>query len=112
MPDRPLRVGLFTYSTRARGGVVHSLQLAEALQGLGHDVRLFALEKPGRSGFYRPIRVPATFIPVAEVPDESVDDKVPRYIQAYVEFLRDDLGPGNGWDIYHAEDCISGNALV
>jgi glycosyltransferase-like protein len=112
MTDRPLRVGLFTYSTRARGGVVHSLQLAEALQDLGHEVRLFALEKPGRSGFYRSIRVPATFIPVAEVPDESVDDKVPRYIQAYVDFLRDDLGPGSGWDIYHAEDCISGNALV
>jgi glycosyltransferase-like protein len=111
-PGRPLRVALCTYSTRARGGVVHSIQLAEALHALGHEVRLFALEKPGRSGFFRPIPVPATFIPVAEVPGESVDDKIPRYIDAYVDSLRRDFAAGAGWDVFHAEDCISGNALV
>ncbi len=28
----PLRVGLTTYSVKPRGGVVHTLELAEALQ--------------------------------------------------------------------------------
>jgi glycosyltransferase-like protein len=112
-PDgRPLRIGLFTYSTRPRGGVVHSLQLAEALVSLGHHVELFALEKPGRRGFFRPTSVPSTFIPVAEEPDESVDDRIPRYIEAYERFLRKSLASGDGFDVYHAEDCVSGNALV
>ena len=112
MGDRPLRIALFTYSTRPRGGVVHSLELGEALAGLGHAVHLFALEKPGRSGFFRETSVPATFIPVAEIAGESMDDRISRYIDAYVSFLERDLAGGGPYDIYHAEDCISGNALV
>jgi glycosyltransferase-like protein len=113
VPERsPLRIGLFTYSTRPRGGVVHSLQLAEALTALGHRVELFALEKPGRKGFFRPTRVRSTFIPVDELPDESVDDRIPRYIDAYEHYLRRSLGSGDEFDIYHAEDCVSGNALI
>lgn len=112
MADRPLRIALYTYSTRPRGGVVHSLELGRALVALGHHVRLFALEKPGRRGFFRATTVPSTFIPVAEVPDETIDDRIQRYIEAYVAFLQSDLDRGNDYDIHHAEDCISANALV
>jgi hypothetical protein len=110
--DGPLRIAVFTYSTRPRGGVVHALELAEALTELGHQVRLFALEKPGRSGFFRPTDVPASFIPVDERPDEAMDERVARYIEAYVGHLRHELSTGQGYDVYHAEDCISANALI
>ena len=112
MADGPLRIALFTYSTRPRGGVVHALELAEALAELGHSVRLFALEKPGRSGFFRPTDVPASFIPIEERPDEPMDERIARYIEAYLGYLESELSARNGYDVYHAEDCISGNALV
>jgi glycosyltransferase-like protein len=110
--DRPLRIALLTYSTRPRGGVVHALELAEALQALGQLVRLFALEKPGRSAFFRPTTVPTSFIPVDDQPGETMDEKIARYIDAYVAFLDGELARGERYDIYHAEDCISANALV
>lgn len=112
MADGPLRIALFTYSTRPRGGVVHALELAEALTARGQQVHLFALEKPGRSGFFRPTNVPTSFIPVDERLDEAMDERVARYIDAYVDFLDRELSGGEGYDIYHAEDCISANALV
>lgn len=110
--ERPLRIALFTYSTRPRGGVVHALELAEALAELGHQVRLFALEKPGRSGFFRPTDIPASFIPVDEDTDETMDERIARYIEAYVVYLARELSARHVYDVYHAEDCISGNALV
>jgi glycosyltransferase-like protein len=110
--DRPLRIALLTYSTRPRGGVVHALELAEALQARGQAVRLFALEKPGRAAFFRPTSVPTSFIPVGDRPGEPMDDKIHRYIDAYVDYLRRELPGEEPYDVYHAEDCISGNALV
>jgi glycosyltransferase-like protein len=110
--DGPLRIALFTYSTRPRGGVVHTLELAEALAELGHNVRLFALEKPGRSGFFRPTDVPASFIPIEERADEPMDERIARYIEAYVDYLERELSARHSYDVYHAEDCVSGNALV
>lgn len=112
MADGPLRIALFTYSTRPRGGVVHALELAEALSARGQRVHLFALEKPGRSGFFRPTTVPTSFIPVDERLDEAMDERVARYIDAYVAFLGSELAREERYDIYHAEDCISANALV
>jgi len=46
-----LRIALFTYSTKPRGGVVHTLELAEHIQNLGHDVHIFALGKINK-GFF------------------------------------------------------------
>ncbi len=115
MAEGPLRIALFTYSTRPRGGVIHALELAEALGSRGQGVRLFALEKPGRAGFFRPTNVAASFIPVDDRPDEAIDERVARYIDAYVAFLDGALSRAGGradYDIYHAEDCISANALV
>jgi hypothetical protein len=42
-----LSIGLFTYSTKPRGSVVHATYLAEALAQRGHDVTLYALSKAG-----------------------------------------------------------------
>ncbi len=112
MADGPLSIALLTYSTRPRGGVVHALELAEALSAHGQRVRLFAIDKPGRSGFFRPTAVPASFIPVEDRPGETIDEKIGRYIDAYVEFLDRELARGERYDIFHAEDCVSANALL
>ena len=40
-------IGIFTYSTKPRGSVVHATYLAEALSRRGHDVTLYALSKAG-----------------------------------------------------------------
>ena len=49
---RPLRIAMLTHSTNPRGGVVHALQLSEALTSLGHDVVLHAPDSKGE-GFFR-----------------------------------------------------------
>jgi len=37
------RIALVTYSTKARGGVVHTLSVADAMADQGMDVRIVAL---------------------------------------------------------------------
>lgn len=107
--QRPLRIAFFTYSTRPRGGVVHTLALAEHIQDLGHDVHIFALGKDEKS-FFRPTSVPSTFIPCAAgKKDEPLDDRIQRYIDTYFQFLVDHLE--TSFDIYHSQDCVSANAL-
>lgn len=104
-----LRVALFTYSTRPRGGVVHTLALAEQIQRLGHEVHIFALGKDEK-GFFRPTSVPSTFIPcIIGNKEESLDDRIQRYIDTYFEFLTNHLEAS--FDIYHSQDCVSANAL-
>ncbi len=106
----PLHIALFTYSTKPRGGVVHTLALAEHLQALGHQVHVYALGKDENSAFFRPTTAPFTLIPAGEASeDEPLDERIQRYIQTYYQFLtRQQAAP---FDIYHAQDCISANAL-
>jgi hypothetical protein len=40
-----LKIALFVYSTKPRGGVIHTLALANALHSLGHAVCVYALDK-------------------------------------------------------------------
>ncbi|MEZ4546622.1 MAG: glycosyltransferase [Thermodesulfobacteriota bacterium] len=40
---KQLRIALLTYSTKPRGGVTHTINLAESLARLGHDVHVYAL---------------------------------------------------------------------
>src|SRR3972149_9452517 len=103
---KSLRIALFTYSTKPRGGVVHTLNLAEELARLGHQVHIYALSTG--EGFFRTVSVPYTLIPCAIVANESIDEKVKRYISIYTEHLS---SKRENYDIYHAEDCISANML-
>ena len=57
-----LKIALFTYSTKPRGGVIHTLELAEALQAQGHQVCIYALDKDN-IGFHRPLNCPGKLIP-------------------------------------------------
>src|ERR687887_1674352 len=82
-----LRIALFTYSTKPRGGVIHTLALAEHLQELGHAVQIFALGKD-QTGFFRPTTAPITLIPIGVLPDDiALDDRIRHYIQSYYDFL-------------------------
>ena len=104
-----LRIALFTYSTKPRGGVIHTLALAENLQRLGHTVHIFALGKD-QQGFFRPTPVSYTLIPFGILPDDiQLDERIQRYIQSCYEFLA--ANRSEPYDIYHVQDCVSANAV-
>lgn len=109
--DEPvLSIAQYTYSTQPRGGVVHTLELAEHLQALGHDVHIYALGRHQQTAFFRPTSVPFTLIPCPDLnADEPLDERIQRYIQTYYEFLATHRYRLPA--IHHAQDCISANAL-
>ena len=76
-PDLPLddaEIALVTYSTKPRGGVVHTLSLAEALLRAGVRVHVVTLGQPG-TGFFRPTAVPFTVVP-APPRGETLEERV------------------------------------
>ncbi len=104
-----MRIALLTYSVKPRGGVEHALAIAEALAGREHEVCVTALAAPGET-FFRPTSV-ATRL-VAHVPTEpAFDERILAMVAAYREGLRRMLADG-GFDIVHAQDCISANAAL
>jgi glycosyltransferase-like protein len=103
---RPLRIAMLTHSTNPRGGVVHALQLSEALTALGHDVVLHAPDSKGE-GFFRPARCRTRPFPVAPGA-RNTHAMIEQRIAEYVEYLAD----ARDFDLYHAHDGISGNALA
>ena len=101
-----LRIALFTYSTKPRGGVIHTLELAEALQALGHDTCIYALDKDNL-GFHRPVNCPSKLVPTKPAA-QSIDELIKQRIQEFVDYL---MAEKASYDIYHSQDCISANAL-
>ncbi|MGC4932218.1 MSMEG_0565 family glycosyltransferase [Gordonia sp. DT30] len=103
-----MRVALITYSTKPRGGVVHTLNLAESLSRLGADVTVWSLARGGDEGFFRSIAgsVRQRLIPFPDVPDETVTDRIVRSINVIGHSFA-----YNDYDIVHAQDCISANAV-
>src|SRR5450755_1437924 len=102
-----LSVGIFTYSTKPRGSVVHAAYLAEALQRAGAETTLYALSKAG-DGFYRPVSCAVRLIPAQAAPSE-IDILIRQRIAEFQHGLQE-LQPRH--DICHAEDCLAANALV
>jgi glycosyltransferase-like protein len=102
-----LRIALLTYSTKPRGGVVHTLALAEALAGCGEDVTVFSLGRGGDRSFYRPVdpAVTVEVVPFEDRADEGVGGRVLRSISTLAAAL-----PAMAFDIVHAQDCITANA--
>ncbi|MGH2768951.1 MAG: MSMEG_0565 family glycosyltransferase, partial [Actinomycetota bacterium] len=106
-PGRPgPRVALVTYTTRPRGGPVHTLHLAESLARLGQPVHVFALGNPD-AGFFRKITVPHTIHPAPE-PAGTLEERVLRSVDVLGEHLKA-VVPG-AHDIVHAQDCIAASA--
>jgi glycosyltransferase-like protein len=102
-----MRIAMLTYSVKPRGGVVHAMEVAEALARRGHEVELMALARP-EERFFRAPRLP--FRLVRHVPPEApFDERVEAMLAAYAEGLRPLL---DGFDVVHAQDCLSANAAL
>ncbi|KAA9160558.1 MSMEG_0565 family glycosyltransferase [Amycolatopsis acidicola] len=103
-----MRIALLSYSTKPRGGVVHTLALAEALAAAGEDVTVWTLGRGGDSGFFRPVdsRVRQRIVPFPDREGEGVGPRILRSIDA----LRAAFDPAD-YHIVHAQDCISANAV-
>jgi len=102
-----VKIALLTYSTKPRGGVVHTLSLAEALAAAGADVTVWTLGRGGDGGFFRPLD-PAVRQVVVPFPDRDGEDVGARVLRS-IGTLKDAFDPA-GYDIVHAQDCISANA--
>ncbi|WP_214403047.1 MSMEG_0565 family glycosyltransferase [Pseudonocardia lacus] len=103
-----MRIALLTYSTKPRGGVVHTLALAEALGRAGQDVDVWALGRGGDPGFFRAVdpAVGLRIVPFTDRAGEGVGERIVRSIA--------ELGAafdGEGYDVVHAQDCITANAV-
>ena len=100
-------VGLVTYSVKPRGGVVHTLALAEALHAAGYPVRVIALGDPAAS-FFRPVAAPFTII---EAPPSlpTLEERVFANVDALAAGLGDLVAD---LPILHTQDCISARAAA
>jgi glycosyltransferase-like protein len=102
-----MSIGVFTYSTKPRGSVVHATSLAEAIVHAGHDATVYALGKAG-AGFWRPLGCNAEILPAGEAP-ANMDALVRQRVDELVDGLR---GRELRHDVFHAQDCLAANALL
>jgi glycosyltransferase-like protein len=101
------RVALVTYSTKARGGVVHTLSLASAMADRAMPVRVIALGNPDQD-FFRPVRAPYSLVP-ASPPADTLEKRVFNSIddlEAGLSKVADEV------DVFHTQDCISARAAA
>jgi glycosyltransferase-like protein len=106
---KPLRIAMLAHSTNPRGGVVHAMELSAALHRLGHSVVLHAPDPSGR-GFFRRgdyEQRPITCGPAPANTHAMVLQRIEDYI---AHFSRN--AAHRDFDIFHAHDGISGNALA
>jgi glycosyltransferase-like protein len=101
------RVALVSYSTKPRGGVVHTLSVAEAMADLGLPVRVVSLGDPDQ-GFFRPVRAPVTLVPAPE-PRPTLEERVFASVDALEEGL---AAIADEVDVLHTQDCISARAAA
>ena len=103
-----MRIALLTYSTKPRGGVVHTLALAEALARAGEQVTVWSLGRGGDDAFFRDVD-PAVLVRLVPFPDRAGEDVGMRILRSI-----DVLGAAfrnEAYDVVHAQDCISANAV-
>ena len=107
-----MRIAQVTYSTKPRGGVVHTLALAEALARRGHDVTVWTLGRGGDRAFFRPVDASVTVrvVPFEARDDESVGERIQRSIETMRAAFAG-LDESGRFDVVHAQDCISANAV-
>ncbi|WP_374613441.1 glycosyltransferase, partial [Gordonia sp. (in: high G+C Gram-positive bacteria)] len=103
-----MRIALLTYSTKPRGGVVHTLNLAEAMARRGADVTVWSLARGGDEGFFRAVD-PAVRVRLVPFPDRENETITERIVRS-IDTLRAAFDPAD-FDIVHAQDCISANAV-
>ena len=102
------RVAIVTYSSKPRGGVVHAVELAEALHRRGNPVHLFGLGDPAE-GFFRPVRAPHTLFQ-APGSGGTLEERVFASIDALTDGLAVRLP--DRFDLIHVQDCIAAGAAL
>ena len=105
---RRLRIAILAHSTNPRGGVVHALELGDALCRLGHDATVHAPDAGGR-GFFRSSLARTVCVaasPVGRGVANMVETRVADYLRHF------ERAEHCGFDVWHAQDGISANALA
>lgn len=105
---RQLRIALLAHSTNPRGGVVHALELGDALSRLGHDVTVHAPDAK-KTGFFRPSVCKTVSVPTSPYSGNTTD-MVRARINDYLTHF--ETPAHRHFDVFHAQDGISGNALA
>ena len=105
-----MKIALLTHSVNPRGGVVHTLELGEALRKAGHEVTVMAPATLGQD-FFRVTSCKVELIRIENRLDTDLEDMVERRINAYVLHLTNFLRV-ESFDIFHTHDGIGGNALI
>lgn len=103
-----MRIAILTHSTNPRGGVVHALELGDALTRLGHAATVFAPDAAG-SGFFRPTLCETSRIDAAPVGRNLrvvVETRVCDYLRHFAS------AENRRFNVWHAQDGISANALA
>jgi glycosyltransferase-like protein len=108
MSERTLRIAILAHSTNPRGGVVHALELADALVALGHECAVHAPDPRGK-GFFRPSACETVSVAARPV-GRSVRELVETRVADYVDHFTDP--EHRRFDVFHAQDGISANALA
>jgi glycosyltransferase-like protein len=106
--SRPLRIAILAHSTNPRGGVVHALELGDALTRLGHEAVVHAPDPKG-AGFFRPSLCATLSVPASPV-GADITEMVRIRAGDYVRHFEDPVN--RAFDVFHAQDGISGNALA
>ncbi len=104
-----LNIALVSYLNRLRGNL-RMLELALALHQAGHLPQVFVLARPDDDRFIGlpPLPFPVHWIPARPCPF-GLDELHRQRIQELVDYL---ASSPQSYDIYHAQDLISANALA
>jgi glycosyltransferase-like protein len=103
-----LRIAILAHSTNPRGGVVHAVELGDALCRIGHEATVHAPDTRG-AGFFRPTRCATVSVaasPVGRDVTAMVETRVADYLRHF------EAAKHRHFDVWHAQDGISGNALA
>jgi glycosyltransferase-like protein len=100
---------MLAHSTNPRGGVVHALAVADALVRMGHEAVVHAPDASGR-GFFRSSLCPTVAV-AASPAGPSVRELVEIRVADYVRHFEEDPARRR-FDVFHAQDGISANALA
>jgi glycosyltransferase-like protein len=100
-------LALVTHSTSPRGGMVHTVALAEALQAVGQSVHIITQGDPD-AGLFRPTTVPFTVLPAPRR-----DGPLTERVFASIDLLSGALADlSDRFDVLHAQDCIAARAAA
>jgi len=102
------RIAILAHSTNPRGGVVHGLELADSLTRLGYEAVIHAPDASGK-GFFRAPLSPAVAV-MASPAGKNIAEMVQARIADYLKHF--ELPAHRQFDVFHAQDSISGNALA